>query len=227
MTGILAFIPARKGSKGLPSKNTMLFAGKPLIAHTIEVALKANVDDIFISTDDPVVLDIAKDYGIEVSYFRPPHLASDEAGMTDVISHGLDWRNNQGKQDVSLLLLQATSPLRTVNEVNQAVKIHQETGKPVFGVSPMWTHPTECIQLENGQSWRYLVEPSSANRRQDYKGSYQFINGAIYLATIDFFNNNGKLLDINSIPFIMNAVNTIDIDNEMEFFAAEALCGLT
>lgn len=230
MTRPLALIPARKGSKGLPGKNTRLFAGKPLIAHTIEAALASNCVDVFVSTDDMDVLKIAQAYNLPIDYVRPSSLAGDEIGMIDVALDALQWRRDRGHIDNAVCLLQPTSPLRTAKDISDAIGLYANHDQAsVFGVSKMWTHPSDCIQIFNTPkadsitSWNYLVETESAARRQDYKDDYYFINGALYITPTTQLQSHKKFVTKQSIPFLMNSINTLDIDTFRDFLLAEAL----
>lgn len=226
----LALIPARKGSKGLPGKNTRMFAGKPLIAHTIEAAIASNCVDVFVSTDDVEVLAIAKSYNLKVDYFRQAHLADDVATMADVVIDALDWRAQRGFLDTAVCLLQPTSPLRTSLDISAAVTQFQlNPDKALFGVSEMWTHPMDCITISTNptaygtQSWMHLVDRGRASRRQDYEQGFFFINGAIYISPTARLHISKNFVEFDSVPFRMASFNTIDIDTERDFRIAEFL----
>ncbi len=116
---IVCLLTARAGSKGLSNKNILNFAGKPLIAWSIEAAKKSlYVDDIFCSTDDKNIANIAKQYGAEVPFMRPKALATDSASGNDVVLHAI--QNFKKKYDI-ILLLQPTSPLRDENDIDDAI----------------------------------------------------------------------------------------------------------
>jgi len=119
----LAVVPARKGSRGLPGKNTRLFKGIPLVAHAIRIGLKT-CDRVLVTTDDPLVAEIAQEYEVEVVN-RPPELAQDDTPMLPVLQHAL--QASQYRPDL-VVLLQPTSPLRKVRHVMDALKLIEETG---------------------------------------------------------------------------------------------------
>lgn len=221
----LAIVPARFGSKGLPRKNIKLLNGKPLIAYTLEAAQKARNVDLFISTDDLDVLTIGKTYGINWDYVRPSDLATDHTSMADVVSHCLGWLEERGHCYDSFVLLQPTSPLRTAEDIERSIEmLHASKTSSVVGVSPMWTHPSECIELHADSSWQFLVPPrEGVSRRQDFSGSYQFINGAIYAVKTYDFKREKKFVFKNSLMLTMDEINTIDIDTERDFILAQAL----
>ncbi|MFT6701293.1 MAG: pseudaminic acid cytidylyltransferase, partial [Pseudomonadales bacterium] len=111
----VAIIPARGGSKRIPKKNIKEFAGQPLIAYSIEVAKRAGVfDHIIVSTDDPVIADIAREYGAEVPFVRPDSLSDDMTGTRDVTNHAIEWViQNKGKPEFCCAIY-ATAPFLQV-----------------------------------------------------------------------------------------------------------------
>lgn len=122
----LGIIPARGGSKRVPRKNIKAFCGKPLVAWTIEAALKSNLDEIIVSTDDPETRAIAQDLGAWAPFLRPEILATDNATSIDVVLHALLWlQQNRNKTPVNVVLLQPTSPLRTYKHINLALRIYK------------------------------------------------------------------------------------------------------
>lgn len=125
----MIIIPARGGSKGIPRKNIRLLDGKPLIAYSIEVAkaVAADTDDIILSTDDAEIARIGREWGIEVPYTRPAELADDTTGTREVLLHAMDWADSRGMTYDCVLLLQPTSPLRTVADVEAALKLYRPT----------------------------------------------------------------------------------------------------
>ena len=120
---ILAIIPARGGSKGVPGKNIKLLNGKPLIAYTTEIALQSKfLTEVIVSTEDEQIIDVAKSLGIKVPFIRPEHLAQDTTPTIDVIIHALEWYENQNIFFDAVCLLQVTSPFRTVEFLNKAIE---------------------------------------------------------------------------------------------------------
>ena len=121
---IIALIPARSGSKGLKNKNILNFNKKPLIAWTIETALKSKyLNDVYVSSDSPKIIKIAKKFGANVPFVRPKYLSSDKAKSIDVIIHALN-RINKNKKYKYILLLQPTSPLRITRDIDNNLVIY-------------------------------------------------------------------------------------------------------
>ena len=121
----LFIIPARGGSKGIPGKNIKLLAGKPLIAYSIEVARQLADDaDICVSTDDAEIASVLRDMWLHLPFMRPAELATDRSSTYDVLIHALDHYANLGRNYDTIVLLQPTSPFRTVDDVKKALAIY-------------------------------------------------------------------------------------------------------
>lgn len=117
---ILYIIPARGGSKGIPRKNIKLLAGRPLICYSIDVARALTSDEnICVSTDDNEIIRVVEEYGLKVPFKRPDYLATDTATTNDVLLHALEYYEAQGKQYDVIVLLQPTSPLRKIAQLDR------------------------------------------------------------------------------------------------------------
>ena len=218
MSKVIAIIPARKGSKGVPSKNSKLIAGKPLIAWTIEAALDSKfIDEILVSTDCLTVKKIAEGYGLQVPGLRPDYLSEDETPSSSVILFELE---NKGKFDV-ICMLQPTSPLRTSMDIDASFEIYNRSDENVLVSvvedkhSPYWSFQLQDEYLKS-------VFPLSQinKRRQDLPKTYS-LNGAIYIAEIDFYKEEKSFLTARTIPYIMPFDRSIDIDDIEDFKIAE------
>jgi CMP-N-acetylneuraminic acid synthetase len=125
---IVAVIPARGGSKGIPAKNIKKFCGKPLIVWTIESALKSKVDRVIVSTDNEEIKKIALKYGAEVPFIRPKELAIDSIGIEPTLIHTYEWlKNNENYGTDAIVLLMPTSPTRQYFHINEALEIFKKT----------------------------------------------------------------------------------------------------
>ena len=123
MTNILGLIPARGGSKGIPNKNIIELAGKPLINYTIEAALNANqVNSVVVSTDSQTIADIARSAGADIPFLRPAEFSTDESSAVDVVMHAINFHAEQNKAFDYIVYLQPTSPLRTAVDIDNAIK---------------------------------------------------------------------------------------------------------
>ena len=149
---VLAVIPARGGSKGLPGKNILPLAGKPLIAWSIDAANGSQyIDRCIISTDDKDISDVAKKYGGNVPFLRPSHLANDDSPTIDVLVHTLQYFKNQSVEFDYLVLLEPTSPLRDSDDIDSAINLlHQnrEIADSIVGVSKVEaSHPVFDVKI--------------------------------------------------------------------------------
>jgi CMP-N,N'-diacetyllegionaminic acid synthase len=185
MRPLLAVIPARGGSKGLPGKNLRQLAGLPLIVHTIRLAkLCPEIDRCIVSTDDDAIADVARAHGAEVPFIRPAALAQDDAPMWPVLQHALQQMEQRTtNQFRSLLLLQPTAPGRLPEDVTHALQILKSDDKAVGVVAvseppfnPRWV----CIEEDGGYMKPLVPSESTYIRRQDVPPVYR-INGLLYL----------------------------------------------
>ena len=160
----LAVIPARGGSKGIPLKNIKKFHGKPLIAWSILTALKSKIDRVVVTTDDPQIAKIAKNYGAEVPFLRPKHLAADSVACEPMIKHVIDWlKTNENYNPDGVALLLPTNPLRKSEHIDQAIKMFVDqnldyvvsVAEATANYNPHWMLkklPNDKITMFNGQS---------------------------------------------------------------------------
>lgn len=221
---ILALIPARGGSKGIPHKNIAPLAGKPLIQYSIDAALQSKyIDYVFVSTDDAEIADIAKKNGSKVPFLRPKELASDTAKTIDAVLHAIETLREAGETFDSLVLLQPTSPLRTAEDIDGAIERFYACGrKAVVSVSEVSDHPIlirTIEQTDDGERLKPLLQVSSTVRRQDMPPYYR-VNGSIYINPIEGINRDTSFND-NPIPFVMEKDHSIDIDEPIDLLIAE------
>lgn len=208
---ILAVIPARGGSKGIPHKNIIDLCGKPLIAYTIEAALKSKyIDYVLVSTDDEQIASVAKKYRAQVPFMRPAELASDTARTLDAILHSINTLKDMGKRFSDLVLLQPTEPLRTSTDIDRAIELYYENNRQsLVSVSEVDDHPI-LIRTIEGNRLKPLLNVSSTCRRQDMPKYYR-VNGCIYINPIEEINESTSFND-NSIPYVMEKNHSVDID---------------
>lgn len=219
---ILAVIPARRGSKRLPSKNIKKLGGKPLLTWSISAALGSKyVDNIIVSTDSEEIAEIARQNNAEVPFLRPAELSTDTAATIDVLKHALDFYTNQSKYFDFLLLLQATSPLRTSNHIDSAIEMLNEKTDSVISVCEVEHSPLWCNTLQDNLSMKNFIRPEILNIRSQDLPTYYRINGAIYIAEIKQFYKYNGFLGKNTKAFIMKKEDSVDIDNEFDLKMAE------
>jgi len=221
---VLAIIPARGGSKRLPHKNILDLNGKPLIAWTIETAKKSKfIDKLIVSTDDDKIAEISKKYGAEVPFIRPENLSSDTTTSVDVILHTINFYNEKKIQFDYVLLLQPTSPLRTNEDINNAFNLLNDKTKAVVSVcetehSPLWSNT-----LPADLSMKDFIKPEIRNMRSQDLPKYYRLNGAVYLADIEYFIYYKGFLGDETKALIMLQEKSIDIDSEVDFVLAGLL----
>lgn len=220
---ILAIIPARGGSKRLPRKNVKLLNGKPLIAYTVESALKSRyLDRIIVSTEDGEIRDISKKYGAEVME-RPKRLASDTVHTNDVYLYVLEVLRRQGYKPDILVILHPTSPLRTEKDIDEAIKIFSgNKTDSLVGVCAAEHPPYWSFKMENKYLEPLFGRNNFLKRSQDLPQTY-VINGAIYISTVADFKKYKTFYLRKIMPYVMPGEKSIDIDTEIDFKLTELL----
>jgi len=215
---VVAVIPARRGSKGLPLKNLRSLQGVPLIVHSIRAALAANlVDDVVVSTEDDEIAGVAEQHGAVVVK-RPDELATDTAQNNGVVTHVLQAR---GVSDRIVVLLQPTSPLRTAAQIDACIApLIDGTARSAMTVTPVDDHPGKTVVIDNG-----LVEPFTNDvdmeaRRQTMREVYRQ-NGAVYAIGAKDFLEHDRFYLRPCHAVIVPAEDSIDIDSEMQLMLAE------
>lgn len=221
---ILAIIPARSGSKGIIDKNIKLLNGKPLIAYTIEATIKSRVcTDIVVSTDSVEYAEISKKFGAEVPFLRPEHLAKDDSSTEDVISFTLFKLSELNRNYDYIIILQPTSPLRTSEDIkNSITTLIDEKLNSIVSVCEAEHSPLLCNTLNNNLDLKGFIKKKNNKRRQDLKKFYR-VNGAIYAIRVDQYIETKDFYGGLSKAYIMDNINSIDIDTDLDFKFAEYL----
>lgn len=220
----IAIIPARSGSKGLKNKNIKLLDGKPLLAYTIEAAIKSKCFDVvFVSTDSKKYADIARKYGAEVPFFRSKKNSNDESTTWDVVRETLDSFRKIGKEFDTFMILQPTSPLRTYKDIQNSYKLlKNKRANAIVSTCEVSENPTIMYPIKKDLLLSNLVDFTKATRRQDFKKYYR-LNGAIYLSKISYFEKYKNIYKSECYSYIMNKKSSIDIDDELDFIFVENL----
>lgn len=222
---ILAIIPARGGSKGLPGKNIKTLLGKPLIGWTIEQALASKyIDEIFVSTDSLEIAKISTLFGVNVPELRPAELASDTASSSSFIVYTIQKLKKEGKSFDYIILLEPTSPLREVFDIDNSLVqlISNFDVESLVGVSKVESsHPAFTVKIENGILKPFLNE-LKAIRRQDISDLY-FFEGTVYISKIDSFLERESFYHENTMPYIVPKWKSFEIDDIEDWFIIESL----
>lgn len=220
---VLAVIPARGGSKGVPRKNVRLVGGKPLIAWTIEaVRASAYVDRAVLSSDDPEIMDVARQWGLDVPFTRPAELARDDVSALDVFGHAL--RALPG-YDYGVLL-QPTSPLRTAEDIDGCLRLLHETGAlTAISVTEPEKSPYWMYTEADGGVLRPLLAGDLVVRQRQEQPRVLAPNGAVYVARTDYFLDHGVFVSPTMRGWTMPQESSLDIDSELDLCVARLLLG--
>lgn len=212
LTGI---IPARGGSKRLPNKNLFMLSGKPLIAWTIEAALKSRcLSRVIVSTDSEEIAETARKWGAEVPFLRPRKLASGRTPTLPVLQHAVRWLESRGQDVPSLIVtLQPTSPLRRPEHIRAAVRLMNHTrADSVVTVCHEEHGPALMLRLKNGK-----VYPPFTARSRDSSQVYYRLNGAVYVTRYEVLMKQNRILGRDTRALIMDPESSIDIDTSLDF----------
>lgn len=220
----LAIIPARSGSKGLKDKNIKLLNGKPLIAYTIEAALKSNIfREVLVSTDSEEYKKVSQEYGAWVPFLRPRCFAEDNTSTNEVIENVLLTLENMGKTYENFMVLQPTSPLRDENDLKEAFNFFiEKNANSVVSMCECEHSPLLTRKLSNEKQLDGFLADLKCSRRQELNNYYR-LNGAIYLAKVDYFKKYKDFYKENSYAYIMDKCKSVDIDDMNDFLYAEFL----
>jgi CMP-N-acetylneuraminic acid synthetase len=223
---ILAIIPARGGSKGVPRKNIRDLCGKPVIAWTIETALAAGdvLHRVVVSTDDAEIIKAARTAGAETPFTRPAEMATDEAPGLPVIQHAVAFVEEEEGTPVDwVLILQPTAPFRNVDDITESMKLaRQGDCDSVISVTQaMAEHPILMKKIENDRLLPYCIEEKEGTRRQDYDPPAYIRNGAIYLTRRDVLMEGDSIWGEVIRPYVMPEERSYDIDSERDFKLVE------
>lgn len=221
LTDTLFVIPARGGSKGLPGKNIKELCGKPLIAYSIDVA-REFVDDkhICVSTDSEEIKQVVESYGLSLPFLRPDYLATDTATTNDVLVHAVNFFKEQGIEYKKLVLLQPTSPLRTSQDVQGAIKLYHDDIDMV--VSVIKSHAPAVLCSENEDGFVELIYNKKAAGRQQLQDMYEF-NGAVYVINVQALLDKGLAKFTKRVKYVMSKENSMDIDDIYDFKLVEII----
>lgn len=217
---VLAIIPARGGSKGLPGKNIRKLAGKPLIAWAIQCAKSSMyIDHVILSSDDSRIIKIAEKWGCDVPFIRPKELSEDESPMIEVVLHALEYMPNCDY----VTLLQPTSPLRTTKDIDNSInKCIFLKAKACVSITEIKHNPFWMYGLTKSSKIVPYVKGKLIDRRQDLPKLY-VPNGAVYVAQAEWIKKQRTFFSEDTIGYIMPQYRSIDIDTEFDAIMCENL----
>lgn len=227
---ILGLIPARGGSKGVPRKNIRSLCGKPLIAHTIEAALRANsLSRIIVSTDDPEIAEVARRAGAEVPFLRPACFATDTASSLSVLKHAIDWlRTEENWCPEALAVLAPTSPLRSSEHIDGTIDLFFASGTDsAVTITSVQDHPYFVYsRTGDGQMHELLPIPDKPMRRQELPSFFTHTQ-AVVISRCSYLNrcqDPDPSINFQSlVGYEVNRDVALDIDTPDDFVRAEML----
>ncbi|HNP33344.1 MAG TPA: pseudaminic acid cytidylyltransferase [Flavobacterium sp.] len=218
----IAIIPARGGSKRIPKKNTKLFLGKPILAYSIEAALKSRLfDEVMVSTDDDEIATIAKEYGAKVPFMRSEKNSNDFATTVDVLKEVFDCYKKNGIEFRQGTCIYACAPFVNEKLLNQSFKILEDkTADCVFPVIA-YSHPIQRALKMNENSLITVFDNSNSNvRTQDLEKTYHDA-GMFYTFLVENLLNTESLRTNNTFAIEIDELHAQDIDSENDWQLAE------
>lgn len=224
---ILALIPARGGSKGLPGKNTKVICGKPLIVWSIDKAKHSKyLDMILVTTDDDEIAKISRAAGAYVPFLRPAELATDSSSTYDSIRHAIDYLSkNEGKKFDYIVLLEPTSPLREDDDIDRMLEHmihHSDNFDSIVSVGEIDEHPSIVRRTKGLQLHPFCPELLQTSRRQDNEPAY-FPYGVGYIAKTEVLLNENSFYANRCLYFKIKKYQNFEIDDIYGFLCAESV----
>jgi N-acylneuraminate cytidylyltransferase len=219
----LFLIPARGGSKGIPHKNIKPLAGKPLIHYSIEYArLFTSDDNICLSTDDPKIIECAKEIGLEVPFRRPAEYSTDTASSFEVMKHATRFYEERGLKYSKLILLQPTSPFREKQHLMEAFEVFDDKTEVVVSVYEVKHNPYFNLYEESDNGLLTISKGDGQfTRRQDCPPVYAF-NGSIYIFDVERLKFSNSFKDFTKIKkYVMSENFSVDLDSPKDWEWAE------
>lgn len=223
----LAIIPARGGSKGLPKKNIKELCGKPLIAWSIETGLNSKyVDEVMVTTDDKEISEVARKYGANTPFLRPSELASDTATTFDTVKHTIDFYKNELKKEFDyIVLLEPTSPLREISDIDYAIEILLNSAQDsIVGICKTESQNPAFLVLKDQKHLiaGYENKEIKTLRRQDIKDVY-FFEGTIYISKTNILLGKKTFYHESTIGYEVPKYKSLEIDDIYDFVMVEAI----
>jgi len=223
---LLAIVPARAGSKGLPGKNKRIFCGKPLLQWSVENAIaSSSVTKVIVSTDSEEIAEIACACGAEVPFLRPENLASDTSTSVDVILHAVDFLEDEGERFSYVVLLEPTSPLRKAEDIDDAFQLlcNYSEAESIVSVSRTEGHHPAFLMKKTASGF---LQPFCSSlqpiRRQDISPVF-FLDGTLYISRTQALRNKKSFYHELTLGYEVPKYQSFEIDDEDDFIICEAL----
>ena len=223
---VLALVPARGGSKGLPGKNVRSLCGRPLIQWSIDTALACKeIDAVVVSTDDEQITEVAASAGAEVPFLRPSALAGDRASSIDVVIHALDFLESKGRVFDIVLLLEPTSPLRETADIQVALQRMVATGAAaiVSVCRAESTHPAFMFRTTGqGCLEPFMSVSPTGVRRQEIEPLF-YLEGSLYASTVEALRKRRSFYHKDTLAYEVAKWKALEIDDIEDFQMVEAI----
>jgi CMP-N,N'-diacetyllegionaminic acid synthase len=223
---VLAIVPARGGSKGVPDKNLRVLAGRTLLDRTAAAARGSGViDRMILSTDSEEIAAAGRAAGLELPFMRPSEIAHDDTPMLAVVRHAVDELSRRGSDLEIIVLLQPTSPLRRPEHIRDAVGLLRSSGADsVVTVVEIPKHhsPDYVMRIDGGVLTPFLPEGARVTRRQDARTAYSR-DGTVYAFRRRTLERFGSIYGENCRPLIINPEDSLSIDSPADWSAAERI----
>ena len=226
---MIALIPARQGSKGLPNKNILDFLGKPLFTWSIEAARESKyIDKILLSTDSDLIAEIGLRFGAAAPFIRPENISGDDSASIEVIDHAINFLDlNLNETYDIIVLLEPTSPLRTSDDIDNSLEklISTPSATSLVSIGKAEAQDSTLQFKLLGNDFIHLPkekETFNHNRRQDIKANY-FLDGSIYISDIKILLAKRTFVHDQTIVNLLPKWKTIEIDDEYDYQMAIAL----
>ena len=214
---ILAVIPARGGSKGVPRKNIIEVGGHPLIKYTIDCGKNSKyLDRVVISTEDLLIKRVAEENGGDVPFLRPKELAEDTSKTIDCIAHAVNTLKSMGEEYDYVMILQNTVPLRKSWHVDESIEMLIDSSeRSLVSISEVDEHPILMRTLNEDKTVKNLLQMNSTMRRQDFPKFYK-VDGAIAIQKIDDEFNLETSINDGKLGYVIERKYSTDIDNYLD-----------
>lgn len=221
----LAVIPARGGSKRIPRKNIKLFAGKPMIAWSLQAAQNACVfDSIVVSTDDDEIAAVAREYGADVPFMRPAELSDDHTGTIPVIAHTVEWYQAHGFDPQQVCCIYATAPFVQGSDIQRGIQILDQSGADfAFSITSFAFPIQRAIKLRKNDGRVEMFDPTQFQARsQDLTEAFHDA-GQFYWGTQSAWLSGTPIFSPKSAPVLLPRYRVQDIDTPEDWYQAEVL----
>ena len=220
----LAVIPARGGSKRIPRKNIKLFAGKPILAWSINAAIKSECfDEIIVSTDDKEIAGVALEYGAKVPFLRPDNISDDFATTVDVVAHAIEWQQSNDKEFEEICCIYATAPFVTPRDIKNGLKVLQDTSCDYVFSATEYEFPIQRAFRLNANNNVEMFNPKNFNiRSQDLEKAYHDA-GQFYWGKAEAWRNKKEFFSSHSTISLLPRYRVQDIDTPDDWHYAEML----